>query len=82
MEASGVISKMDQPTMRCSGMVVVQKKSGGVRICIDLKPLNDNILQEVYSMPHVDETLVLLAEAKVVSKLNANSWFWQILLAE
>ena len=51
MEASGVINKMDQPTMWCSGMVVVQKKSGGVRICIDLKPLNENILQEVYSMP-------------------------------
>ena len=44
MEASGVISKVDQPTTWCSGMVVVQKKSGGVRICVDLKPLNENVL--------------------------------------
>ena len=30
MEASGVISKVDQPTEWRSGMIVVQKKSGGV----------------------------------------------------
>ena len=82
MEASGVISKVDQPTTWCSGMVVVQKKSGGVRICVDLKPLNENVLREVYPMPHVDETLALLAGAKVFSKLDANSGFWQVPLAE
>ena len=63
-------------------MMVVQKKLGGVWICIDLKPLNENILQEVYPMPHVDETLVLLAGAKVFSKLDANSGFWQVPLPE
>ena len=36
MEASGVISNIDQPTTWCSHMVVVQKKSGGIWICIDL----------------------------------------------
>ena len=61
---------------------VVQKESGAVRICIDLKPLNENILQEVYSMPHVDETLVLLVGAKVISKLKTNNEFWQVPLAE
>ena len=75
MEASGVISKVDQPTTWCSGMVVVQKKSGRV-------PLNENVLREVYPMPHVDETLAFLAGAKVFSKLDANSGFWQVPLAE
>ena len=76
MQASGVFSKVDQPTDWCLGMVVVQKKSGVVRICVDLKPLNESIRREVYPMPHVDETLALLAEAKVFSKLDANSGFW------
>ena len=40
MEAEGVISKVQQPTTWCTGMVVVKKKNGGVKICIDLKPLN------------------------------------------
>ena len=39
MEAQGVISKVQQPTPWCAGMVVV-KKNRGVRICIDLKPFN------------------------------------------
>ena len=41
MEAQGVISKVQQPTPWCAGMVVVKKKkNGGVRICIILKPFN------------------------------------------
>ena len=45
MEAQGVISKVQQPTPWCTGMVVVKKKNGGVRICIDLKPLNRCVLK-------------------------------------
>ena len=60
MEATGVISKVDQPTNWCAGMVVVQKKSGNVRICVDMKPLNENVLHEIHPMPHVDDTLAQL----------------------
>ena len=35
MEAMGVISKVDQPTPWCAGMVVVPKKEGAIRICAD-----------------------------------------------
>ena len=82
MEATGVISKVDQPTNWCAGMVVVQKKSGGVRICVDLKPLNQNVLREVHPMLHVEETLAQLQGGKVFSKLDANSGFWQVPLAK
>ena len=81
MENAGVISKIDKPTPWCAGMVVVPKKSGAVRICVDLKPLNENVLREVHPMPKVDETLAQLAGATVFSKLDANSGFWQIPLA-
>jgi len=81
MQRLGVISKVDQPTPWCAGMVVVPKKSGEMRICVDLKPLNSNVLREVYPLPAVDETLAQLAGAAVFSKLDANSGFWQIPLA-
>jgi len=81
MQRLGVISKVDQPTPWCAGMVVVPKKSGEVCICVDLKPLNSNVLREVYPLPAVDETLAQLAGAAVFSKLDANSGFWQIPLA-
>ena len=82
MEKAGVISKVDKPTPWCAGMVPVPKRSGAIRICVDLKPLNESVLREVYPMPKVDETLAQLAGAKIFSKLDANSGFWQIPLAE
>ena len=82
MERMGVISRVESPTEWCAGIVVVPKKSGDIRICVDLKPLNECILREVHPLPKVDETLALLAGAQVFSKLDANSGFWQIPLSE
>ena len=81
MEKAGVISKVAQPTPWCAGMVVVPKKNGKVRICVDLKPLNRSVLREVHPLPKVDETLARLSGAKIFSKLDANSGFWQIPLS-
>ena len=82
MEAQGVISKVRQPTPWCAGMVVVIKKSGGVRICVDLKPLNKCVLCERHPLPRVDDTLAQLTGATTFSKLDTNSGFWQIPLSE
>ena len=49
---------------------------------MDLKPLNESVLREVHPLPKVDETLAQLSGAKIFSKLDANSGFWQIPLAK
>ena len=77
----GVISKVLEPTPWCAGMVV-PKKSGNVRICVDLKPLNRSVLRSTQPIPKVDDTLAQLTGATCFSKLDANSGFWQIPLAE
>ena len=41
MDQLGVISQVQDPTPWCAGMVVVPKSSGTVRICVNLKPLNE-----------------------------------------
>ena len=78
MESLGVISRVDEPTPWCAGIVVVHKKSGALRICVDMKPLNESIEREIHPLPKVDETLAQLTGAKVFSKLDANCGFWQI----
>ena len=70
MESMGIISRVDEPTSWCAGMVVVPKKSGEVRICMDLKLLNESVLREV---PKVDENLAQLFGARIFTKLDANS---------
>ena len=81
MEKLGVISRVSEPTDWCAGMVVVPKPNGQVRICVDQTCLNDNVCRERHPLPAVDQTLAQLAGAKVFSKLDANSGFWQIPLS-
>ena len=77
MEAMGVIEKGDAPTEWCSPIVVVPKSNGKVWICGDFIQLNKAILCENHPMPTTEQTLGKLAGAKVISKLDANSGFWQ-----
>ena len=81
MEALGVISKVKDPTPWFGGMVVVPKKTGAVRISVNLKPLNESVLQEVHPIPRVDEALAQLTGATIFTKLDAKNGFWQIPLS-
>ena len=82
MQATGIISPVDDPSPWCAGMVVVPKPSGAVRICVDLTHLNQNVLREYHPLPNIDDTLAQLTGARKFTKLDANSGFWQIPLAK
>ncbi len=64
----------NQPTDWCSGMVIVSKSKGRVRICVDLSKLNESVKRV---LPSVEHTLAQLQGASVFSKLDADSGFWQ-----
>ena len=57
------------------------KPSGVVRICVDLTKLNQSVRRERHILPSVEQVLAQIGNAKVFSKLDANSGFWQIELA-
>ncbi|KAL7828552.1 hypothetical protein SRHO_G00321860 [Serrasalmus rhombeus] len=78
MESMGVISKVSSPTEWCAGMVVVPKPSGNIRICVDLTNLNKWVKRECHILPSVDQSLAMLSNSKVFTKLDARSGFWQI----
>lgn len=83
MEDMGVISRVTEPTPWCAGMVVAPKsRPGKIRLCVDLTRLNKWVRRERHILPAVDHTLAMLAGAKVFTKLDATSGFWQIPLAE
>ena len=81
MESLGVITRVEEPTEWCCGMVVVPKPSGAVRICVDLTKLNESVCRERHLLPSVEQTLAQVGGAKIFSKLDANSGFWQVELA-
>ena len=78
MVASGIISPVEEPTEWVSGMVVVEKTNGDVRICIDPKNLNKAIKRQHHKMPTTEELLAEMAGAKYFTKLDASSGYWQI----
>ena len=81
MEKMGIITRVNQPTDWCSGMVVVPKSNGKVRICVDMTKLNENVRRERHVLTSVEHTLAQLGDARMFSKLDANAGFWQIKLA-
>lgn len=80
MESLGVIRKINEPTEFVNSLVIVPKKDGSLRICLDPQYLNENILREHYYFPTLDEISSKMANAKVFSTLDANKAFWQIQL--
>ena len=76
MERMGVLSRVKEPTNWYEGMVVVPKAGGRVRICVDLTRLNESVRREYHLLPALEQTLVLLVEARFFTKLNVNSGFW------
>ena len=54
---------------------MIPKQSGAVRICMDLKPLNESVLREAHPIPKVDDTLAQLSGVNIFSKMDTNSGF-------
>ena len=68
--------------MWCAGMVPVPKKNWKIRICVNMKCLNESMLREVYPLPQVDDALAQLTGARIFSKLDTSSGFSQNPLAD
>ena len=82
MERENIITRVEGPTDWCAGIVVVPKPNNKVRICVDLTQLNKCVKRERHILPSVDHTLAQLSNAKLFSKIDANSGFWQVELSK
>ena len=61
-------------------LVVVSKKDGTSRMCVDFRKLNKITKPTSYPLPLIDDILSNLGHAKYFSKLDLKSGFWQIAL--
>lgn len=64
-----------------SAVVVVPKPGGdpaALRLCVDLRDVNNISVSIVYPLPNIDEIVQSLGGAKFFSKLDMAKGFWQI----
>jgi len=62
--------------------VLIRKRDGGVRYCIDYTGLNGLTRRDNFPLPLVDECLDTLSGNVFYSKLDANSAYWQVRIKE
>ena len=77
---AGVIPPNNSPW--CNAVVLVRKKDGSLRFCIDFRKLNSLTVKDSHPLPHICETLESLARAAHYSTFDMNSGFWQVPMNE
>ena len=81
LEQQGIIEKVDGPTPWVSPLVITPKKSGDVRICVDMRMANRAINRERHPTPTIDDLIHTLNGATVFSKLDLRAGYHQLTLA-
>ena len=72
-----------QPSMSpfASPVILVPKKDGSIRFCVDYRKLNAITVRDVYPLPRIDDSLTVLNTGKVFTSLDLSSGYWQIPMA-
>ena len=72
MENEGIIEEVTEPTDWCAPIVPVLKKNRNIRICVDLKKLNEAVKRERYILSTLEDVASKLVGAKVFFTLETN----------
>ena len=74
MQRDGVIQPSNSPWS--SPVVMVRKKDGSHRYCVDYRVLNSVTKADTFPLPRIDDLLDQLGGARYFSTLDLASGFW------
>ena len=65
-----------------SPVVLVRKKSGELRMCVDYRVLNAKTIKDAYPLPRIDESLDAPSGVALFSTMDLQSAYYQVEIAE
>ena len=63
-------------------IVLVKKKEGSLRLCVDYRQMNFITQMDAYPMPRIDDLIDRLGKAKYITTLDLTRGYWQVPVVE
>ena len=76
MLKEGIIKKSKSP--QTSPVVLVSKKDGSIRFCVDYKKVNDLTIVDAHSLSIVNDTVNKIEGKKYYTSIDLASEYWQV----
>lgn len=80
LKDANIIRESESPF--ASPIVVVKKKNGTIRLCVDYRKLNNQTIKDAYALPNIEEAFSSLSGSKWFSIMDLKSGYYQVEVEE